>query len=205
VVAGDYNEIDELSIQEIGWSGSQELYDGVYAQTSGDASAKTYAALKASAMWCHLNNDPLNGVLHGKLYNGFALKLIDSDITTFNTNNPASSFGYGLPSDDEITTLVSTIGGSTVAGGHLKFPGTTYWTSPNTGADNSSGFSALQSGYRNADGSFVIGTRFIMWTTTSGITGRNRRLLLDYNSAASNQNINGGLLTLGFSIRMIKR
>jgi uncharacterized protein (TIGR02145 family) len=37
----------------------------------------------------------------------------------------------------------------------MKTIGTAYWESPNTGAINLSGFSALPGGYRNFDGSFV--------------------------------------------------
>lgn len=34
----------------------------------------------------------------------------------------------------------------------MKSPGTSHWLSPNTGATNSSGFSAYPAGYRNYDG-----------------------------------------------------
>jgi uncharacterized protein (TIGR02145 family) len=41
-----------------------------------------------------------------------------------------------------------------MAGGKMKARGTTYWDSPNVGATDESGFSALPGGDRNIDGSF---------------------------------------------------
>lgn len=56
--------------------------------------------------------------------------------------------GWHLPSNTEWTTLTTYLGGTSVAGGHLKETGTTYWDSPNTGADNSSGFNGRGGGER---------------------------------------------------------
>ena len=55
--------------------------------------------------------------------------------------------GWHLPSATEAGLMVSYLGGSPTAGGRMKEVGTTYWTSPNTGATNSSGFSARATGY----------------------------------------------------------
>jgi uncharacterized protein (TIGR02145 family) len=49
--------------------------------------------------------------------------------------------GWHVPSDADWTTLETYLGGSSIAGGKLK--STTGWYSPNTGATNESGFSAL--------------------------------------------------------------
>lgn len=72
--------------------------------------------------------------------------------------------GWHIPTNDEwctLTTLLDTtvncnIYGTsgTDVGGKLKEIGTTYWNNPNTGATNSSGFTALGAGYRHADGTF---------------------------------------------------
>ena len=56
--------------------------------------------------------------------------------------------GWHLPSSAEFDTLISYLGGSTVAGGKMKRTGTSYWNSPNTGATNSSGLTALSGGIR---------------------------------------------------------
>lgn len=149
--------LDNISIQEIGWSGSQELYDGIYAQTAGTVEQKTYAAVKAAAMWCHYNNSVDNGAIYGKLYNWFAVRLLRMDIDYFNAANPTTPWGWRVPTQSDFNTLATTLGGLAVAGGKMKLSGTTYWNSPNVGGTNESGFSAIGSGRRvDNTGSFQL-------------------------------------------------
>lgn len=54
--------------------------------------------------------------------------------------------GWHLPSDQEWTTLTEYQGGQSVAGGKLKEADTIHWNSPNEGATNESGFTAVGSG-----------------------------------------------------------
>jgi uncharacterized protein (TIGR02145 family) len=93
--------------------------------------------------WSNYNHDAANDPIYGKLYNWYT--------TLGDTLCPA---GWGVPTDDEWTTLTTYLGGESVAGGKMKSVGTTYWNDPNTGATNESGFSVLPGGYRNSDGSF---------------------------------------------------
>ncbi len=73
--------------------------------------------------------------------------------------------GWHLPTDDEWKTMEMHLGMTqaqadatgwrgTDEGGKLKEFGTDHWTSPNTGATNSSGFTALPTGHRNINGNF---------------------------------------------------
>ncbi len=55
--------------------------------------------------------------------------------------------GWHLPSSAEWTQLTDALGGLNVAGGKMKETGTAHWKSPNTGATNESGFTALGSGH----------------------------------------------------------
>jgi uncharacterized protein (TIGR02145 family) len=59
--------------------------------------------------------------------------------------------GWHVPSSAEFSVLVETLGGAAIAGGAMK--SVTGWGSLNTGATNSSGFSAIPAGYAIALGS----------------------------------------------------
>jgi uncharacterized protein (TIGR02145 family) len=108
-------------------------------------------------MYYYANDSLTNYSVYGALYNWKATQSSDS----------LCPVGWHVPTDTEWTTLTTFLGGESVAGGKMKETGTTLWNSPNTDADNSSGFSALPGGYRNSDGSFGIirGLAFI-WSAT---------------------------------------
>ncbi len=72
--------------------------------------------------------------------------------------------GWHLPSDAEWTTLTNYLGGESDAGGKLKETGTMHWLSPNTGATNESGFTALPGGMRGSDGFDEIGYNGNWWS-----------------------------------------
>ena len=75
--------------------------------------------------------------------------------------------GWHLPSDAEWTELKDYLGGQSIAGGKLKETGTTHWNSPNTGATNKTGFTALPGGYRGNNGAFEnIGNNGNWWSAT---------------------------------------
>lgn len=57
--------------------------------------------------------------------------------------------GWHLPTQDEFITLSSNFGGFDNAGGALKESGLAHWSSPNTGATDESGFTALPGGWGN--------------------------------------------------------
>jgi len=80
----------------------------------------------------------LSPVTYGYLYNWHAA----TDVRVM------APTGWHLPTLAEYDTLVSFLGGYAVAGGKMKEVGI-YWAAPNTGADNSSGFTARGAGKRN--------------------------------------------------------
>ena len=116
--------------------------------------------------WCYYNNTTANGTTYGKLYNWYAEAGIhDTDPNT--PNKKLAPSGYHVPSDAEWTTLTDNLGGASIAGGKMKEVGTTYWNTPNLAADNSSGFTALPGGGRDAWGDFVsLGTFGNWWVST---------------------------------------
>lgn len=74
---------------------------------------------------------------------------------------------WHVPSDAEWTVLTTYLGGTSVAGDKMRLTGTTYWTSPNSGATNESGFTALPGGLRYTDGTGgVVNTYAFFWSAT---------------------------------------
>jgi uncharacterized protein (TIGR02145 family) len=63
--------------------------------------------------------------------------------------------GWHFPSDAEWSVLTTFLGGESVAGGKMKETGTMHWCSPNTGATNTSCFTALPGGV-GGDGDYGI-------------------------------------------------
>jgi uncharacterized protein (TIGR02145 family) len=114
-----------------------------------------WAALTTGA-WCYYNNDPENGAIYGKLYNWYAV----------NDPRGLAPAGWHVPTEAEWTTLSTTLGGAQVAGSKMKAAGTSRWVTPNTAADNSSGFTGLPSGGRNYDGTyFDLGYSGSYWSS----------------------------------------
>jgi uncharacterized protein (TIGR02145 family) len=106
--------------------------------------------------FCWYNNNADNEATYGILYNWYAVK-----------TGGLCPTGWHVPTDAEWTILNTYLGGESVAGGKLKETGTTHWNSPNTGATNETGFTALPGGYRNQDGSFYnIELGCYMWSST---------------------------------------
>ncbi len=111
--------------------------------------------------------------------------------------------GWHLPTDAEFTTLIAYLGGEIDAGGTMKESGTTHWASPNSGATNSSGFTALPGGYRNNEGSFSNVNSHGYWWWSSQFDDSNawyRRLAYDSEQA----NYNYVLKLIGLSVRCIR-
>jgi len=161
---------------------------------SGGAS-DTWKNLTIGAHTIYANDStttPSNRTKYGYLYNWYAAKGIytTGNIASTDTLNICPS-GWHVPTDAEWTTLTTELGGESVAGGKMKSIGTAYWNSPNTGATNESGFSALPGGVRNSVGSFFdIRNNAFFWSATE----------LD-NSNAWNRylNYNGGLVYVNYS------
>jgi uncharacterized protein (TIGR02145 family) len=99
------------------------------------------------------NNDIKNEKPYGKLYNWHAA----SD------GRKICPEGWHVPAEGEWASLISYLGGDNVAGGKLKETGTTHWNSPNAGATNESGFTALPGGDRENTFSNETGSGCFFW------------------------------------------
>jgi uncharacterized protein (TIGR02145 family) len=108
--------------------------------------------------WCYYNNDPANGAIFGKLYNWYAI----------NDSRGLAPDGWHIPSDAEWKELENCLGGSDF-GGKLKETGTSHWLSPNTGATNESGFTALPGGWRIDTGAFSGNGGIGLWWSSTEV------------------------------------
>jgi uncharacterized protein (TIGR02145 family) len=108
--------------------------------------------------YCFYNNDAVaNKATYGALYNWYTA-----------SSPKLCPVGWHVPTDAEWTTLMTYLGGQIVAGGKLKEQGTAHWNSPNTGADNSTGFTAVPGGCRTMGliQFYEIGTFGYWWSST---------------------------------------
>jgi uncharacterized protein (TIGR02145 family) len=118
------------------------------------------------------DNNEANATTYGRLYTWPAVMNGSSG-----GNNIPSGIqgvcpsGWHMPGHSEFDVLFNYLGGMSVAGGTMKETGYDHWNEPNTGANNSSGFTALGAGGRSTDGYLVgtfsgLGTKANFWSTT---------------------------------------
>ena len=153
-----------------------------------------WAGLTTGA-WCYYNNDPIQGNKYGKLYNWYAV----------NDPRGLAPQGWHIPSDAEWTTLAITLGGSSVAGGKMKEPGTLNWTTPNTEADNSSGWAGLPGGFRSLSGPFsFVAYGGDWWSATENSNSPTLAWYRFLGSSYGNVYRNSYSKHYGFSVRCLR-
>lgn len=111
--------------------------------------------------------------------------------------------GWHLPSDAEWSMMFDYLGGTSVAGGKLKEAGTQHWLAPNSGATNSTGFTALPGGFRVNSNSFANkGINGYWYSATDFDVNRAFGPYMYYND--SEIKYNGLTKDYAFSIRCVK-
>jgi uncharacterized protein (TIGR02145 family) len=120
--------------------------------------------------------------------------------------------GWHVPTDPEWSTLLKYIDPlanpastpeSANAGGKLKEISLTHWLTPNTGATNETGFTALPGGYRSSSGIFNdIGNNGIWWSSTEFSSSNGMSRDMDWNNATVHRRNDSK--STGFSVRCIK-
>jgi len=163
---------------------------------SGGTTSQTWSVLTYGAHTIYANDSvasPSNLSNYGYLYNWYAAKgIATAGSTTYKNICPT---GWHVPTDSEWNKLVKFLDSvadtsstsstqSTIAGGKMKSSGTTYWNSPNTGADNASGFTALPGGFRDSNGSFYsIRINAFFWSATEIVPSAAWSRYLNYASS----------------------
>ncbi len=153
-------------------------------------------AYKTTPAYCWYQNDSANHAIpYGALYNWFC---------TIDTNGLCPT-GWHVPTHSEWTLLANTLGGFSVAGAELKAPGWMYWQNPNFAATNSSGFTAVGSGYRTSGSPpsfWSILEWAYFWTNTSYNTLGSWGPGLSYSTGALSNSIANK--KTGYSVRCIR-
>jgi len=160
---------------------------------------------------CYSDNEA-NCTIYGGLYQWNEMM----NYTTTSNSNPSGRqgicpTGWHVPSDAEWCqmeifldpTVICTNSGNlgTNIGGMLKETGTIHWSSPNVGATNSSGFTALPGGYRSGGFSYLT-TGADFWTTTEYTTSNGYDYFLGYGSSQISKSIDPK--TDSYSCRCVK-
>jgi len=162
-------------------------------ETISNITVPVFWSTATFATWCNYNNDPINGVIYGKLYNWYAV----------NDNRKIAPLGWHIPSNDEWTQLATILGGENIAGGKLKETGSIHWLGNNADATNERGFNALPAGTCNINGEFSnLGYNTYLWSSTLYDTDNvwQRGLVNSFSTLYANYSKKQN----GFSVRCIK-
>ncbi len=162
-----------------------------------------WITLTTPAYCWYNNNQSSYGETYGVLYNWY----------TVNTGMLCPS-GWHVPTDAEWCTLENEVDAGTIscsdmgwrgtdAGGKMKETGTTHWNSPNTGATNESGFTALPGGNRHPGGDFQeMGNSGYWWSATQWGNSDAWYRAMSYNLNKVNRY--GNTKKYGFSVRCLR-
>jgi uncharacterized protein (TIGR02145 family) len=169
---------------------STTFSDGTEIPVVTDATS-WYELTTAGLCW-YDNDEAANKETYGALYNYYSV--ISGDLC------PA---GWHIPAWDEWEKLRNVLGDTLAGGGKLKEEGTAHWKTPNTGAVNSMGFTALPAGIRYFEGTFNTVTYFTsFWSSTESDNDKAWYLSLYYSDAVVAMNRTSK--KDGFSVRCVK-
>ena len=168
-----------------------KLLNGI--QLSSISDGFQWSSTVNSLSYCWYGNDSIgNKNTYGALYNWY----------TVNTRKLAPA-GWHIPTKDEINTLSAYLGGNLSAGSKLKESGNTHWSSANTDATNTTGFTALPGGYRSGTtGDYhYLGTLGVFWSSSDSLLNAGRYIMTN---TGSEMNYSVDNKMNGFSVRCIK-
>jgi uncharacterized protein (TIGR02145 family) len=138
-------------------------------------------------------NDESNVATYGRLYTWDAV----------NDSRNLAPEGWHVARYDEWITLRDMLGGESIAGGKLKETGTTHWSSPNTGATNESGFTALPGGLRDPGGFFYTTNQpGNWWTSTESVSPKVWHAYTD--GVAGYLLLLGSNKSVGYAVRCVR-
>jgi uncharacterized protein (TIGR02145 family) len=151
---------------------------------------------QTTGAYCNYDNNEQNVPVYGRLYNWYAA----------HDSRQIAPAGWHVPSDAEWQKLIHCLGGGDVAGGKMKVTGTGLWDSPNTGATNESGFSAIPGGWRLLCffwSYYSLGETAAYWSSTIVDSEHAWALYLHYDYSTATR-YSDKSKSHGFSVRCIR-
>lgn len=174
--------------------------------TTSAINNQIYPEIFYQYQWAYAGNES-NVDTYGRLYTW---------MTVMDSRNVCPE-GWHVPTKAEWSQLAEYLGGEFVdeymgfgywstVGGKLKEAGTTHWESPNTGAKNTIGFTALPGGFLDSGSNFLnISSGGYWWSSTEDL---NRVLRYAWRYHLGSQTaqlwVDTSPLNSGFSVRCIK-
>ncbi len=155
--------------------------------------------IKDDRQWCSLSsgaccdykNVPGYVKTYGKIYNFFAVNDLRGLCPT----------GWHVPALTEWLDLVNYLGGKEIAGGKMKEPGFEHWLTPNEGATNESGFTALAGGRRDCE-FLYMGFEGQWWSSSQSDQYNARCFTILYGSSKGLED--NGMKQTGEYVRCVK-
>ena len=205
LATGTISDVEGNSYKTIKIGDQRWMAENLKVTRFNDGSPITYAPETADWValdrtnnhaYCWYNNDSGFKNIYGALYNSFAV----------HSSKEICPDGWHIPDGGEWYQLclfldpdaVQDMGvSSTITGGLLKETGTIHWESPNTGATNQTGFTALPGGIRDRVGSFIDIGKNGTWWSDFGYS----YAIMHYNTSDLSFSEGG---EQGFSVRCIK-
>jgi uncharacterized protein (TIGR02145 family) len=143
--------------------------------------------------YCAYNNYLDDYAHYGELYNWYAVT----------DSRNIAPIGWHVPTDADWAILTDYLGGAVVAGGKLKETGTYHWQSPNTGATDESGFTALPGGNRQTGGVFSNKGESGGWWSSTEVNASEAFCLFMSCSNSGAYKVNYDK-KIGYSVRCVK-
>lgn len=199
----DNNVYNTVTIGTQVWMASN-LKTTKYNDGSSIQYVNTDWSTSTAGAYYYYGNVVSNGTTYGALYNWYAVDNNDATKVASNGGKNICPTGWHVPTDGEWTTLTNYL--VDFAGGKLKETGTTHWTTPNSGATNSSGFTALPGGNRNWDGFpfYKIGYEGWWWSSSPEDADPSSAYCRRMRNTSSVVESGSGYKTFGFSVRCVK-
>jgi uncharacterized protein (TIGR02145 family) len=174
-------------------------------KTSHYNNGEPIPAVTDSTVWNYLtsgaysdyDNTSTNSLIYGKLYNWYAV----------NDNRKLCPTGWRPATPLDWGALLEFAGWDSNTGGKLKETGTAHWSSPNTGATNEYGFTALPGGYRYPQGFGNINLTGAWWCAKNPLSSDDNVNMVYFWNNRSDFTFLGSppvAKSIGFSVRCVK-